>query len=272
MLTLTVELAGGLGNQLFQLAGLIHISRRTKRIPYIQTVVNPSVHTHVNYFDTIFSKFRIMVSSRRPEWAVTETRLSYSGWASRFENYRNPTMLGYFQDWRYVDADFSSWLTFTDKTARYPGLKEGVFLHIRGGDYIGHLLHDVGLDMYYERAIELFPGKHFFLITNDLDYAQSKPFLRNIAYTVVQENELDTLYIMSQCGGGICANSTFSWWGAYLNPNRKIIMPDVWYNDPDMSTVGYYFPGVIKCPVLPPSVEVAEASFPLRDESEPHPT
>ena len=86
-------------------------------------------------------------------------------------------------------------------------------------------------------------------MTNDLKYALTKSFIQDIQYTVIDEPELETLYLMSQCAGGICANSSFSWWGAFLNPHRKIVMPDKWYPHSTLNTEGYYFPGVIKCPV-----------------------
>jgi len=70
--------------------------------------------------------------------------------------------------------------------------------------------------------------------------------LNSISYSFVFESEVDSLYLMSQCGaGGICANSSYSWWGAYLNPNRMIVMPSKWYTDSRYSD-GYYFNGVIK--------------------------
>jgi hypothetical protein len=157
-------------------------------------------------------------------------------------------MNGYFQDWRYVDPDFISRLRFPpDVLTRYP-VKDSVFLHIRGGDYVGHFLHDIHLDGYYERAIEHFPDTHFLVVTNDVAYAEARPFLNGLRYTLVDEPEIDTLYLMSQCKGGICANSSFSWWGAYLNPHRKIVMPDRWFVG-SWQGPGYYFPGVIKCQV-----------------------
>jgi len=247
---ITVHIMGGLGNQLFQLAALFHVARKTHRSPYIQSLANPSPHSSVSYFDTIFQGFRQLHSSLRPQSRVDETSLSYTNWAPLLFRALNPEMHGYFQDWRYVDQDFIQRLWFPrDVLTRYKNVHEGVFLHIRGGDYVGNVYHDIGLDGYYERAIALFPGAHFFLVTNDVNYALSRPFLKDVTFTLVMEPEIDTLYLMSQCAGGICANSSFSWWGAFLNPNRKIVMPDRWYRDAHHATEGYYFPGVIKCQV-----------------------
>ena len=52
---------------------------------------------------------------------------------------------------------------------------------------------------------------------------------------------------MSQCKGCICSNSTFSWWGAYLNPDRPIYMPSKWFAQTmsNTSNFNFYFPGVI---------------------------
>ena len=72
--------------------------------------------------------------------------------------------------------------------------------------------------------------------------------LKQVNYTFIKEDEITTLAMMANCiRGGICANSSFSWWGAFLNPNRTIVMPDKWFNDPNLRSDGYYFPGVIKC-------------------------
>lgn len=246
---LTVELAGGLGNQMFQLAALMSISKRTKHTPYIQSLANPSPHTSVSYFDTLFQSYKTLHSTIRPRTRMTEKDSLRLQWSNPIIG--SPIELrGYFQDWRYIDPEFILTLRFPqDMRTKYSGTETAIFLHIRGGDYVGNAYHDVGLDAYYTRAIALFPNAHFFLVTNDLKYALSKSFIQEIQYTVIDEPELETLYLMSQCAGGICANSSFSWWGAFLNPHRKIIMPDRWYPTSTMNTEGYYFPGVIKCPV-----------------------
>jgi glycosyl transferase family 25 len=247
--SITVHMMAGLGNQLFMLAALTHIARRTGRKPYLQTLVNPSTHSKTSYMDTIFATWKRIASSKVPERRISEPRLSYVCWEAQLSTMSNPEIHGYFQDWRYVDPDFISKLSLPDISSKYPGIRDGIFLHVRGGDYIGNPLHDVGLDTYYERAIGHFPDAHFFVMTNDIDYMKTRPYLRELKYTVVTESEIDTLSLMRQCAGGICANSSFSWWGAFLNPARKIVMPDRWFKDMNFSTVGYYFPGVIRCQV-----------------------
>ena len=248
-LSLTVDLAGGLGNQLFQLAALLHVARLTRRVPYIQTLANPSPHSKLSYFDTILRGFKSLHSNVKPTSKVLEPSMAYADWRGLLLWSPNPEMNGYFQDWRYVDAEFVSRLQFSpDVLTRYP-TRESIFLHIRGGDYVGHAVHDLHLDAYYQRAIAHFPDAHFLVVTNDVEYAVSRPWLADVKYTLVMESEIDTLYLMSQCAGGICANSSFSWWGAYLNPDRKIVMPDRWYTSSWYVQSGYYFPGVIKCQV-----------------------
>ena len=259
-LGLTVALVGGLGNQLFQLAALLHVARHTKRVPYIQTLANPSPHSSVSYFDTILGHFKHLHSALRPSSKVTEPSMAYADWRGLLRFKDNPEMDGYFQDWRYVDSDFVSSLRFSEGVlSRYPDIGEGVFLHIRGGDYVNHWLHGLDLDAYYTRAIAFFPGAHLYVMTNDAEYARSRPYLVDVPFTLVEESEIDSLFLMSKCAGGICANSSFSWWGAYLNPNRKIVMPDQWYTAAWYNLSGYYFPGVIICPVQAPSTEAEEA-------------
>ena len=247
---LTVNLMGGLGNQMFQLAALVHIARKSRHRPYIQSLANPSPHSDVSYFSTIFQSFAFMRSELKPTSRLHEPRLSYADWTDVVARHPNSELSGYFQDWRYVDPDFIPHLSFPPgMPQKYPTVSSSIFLHVRGGDYVGNADHDIGLDAYYARAIALFPDAHFFVFTDDVEYAKSRPFLKDISYTLITEPELESMYLMSLCAGGICANSSFSWWGAFLNPKRRIVMPDKWYGDPNLSNEGYYFPGVIKCQV-----------------------
>jgi len=105
----------------------------------------------------------------------------------------------------------------------------------------------VPLDEYYERAIRHMMTlgiTNFSVFTNDMVYCRERPFLTipGINYTIVEENEIDSLYLMTQCKAGIAANSTFSWWGAFLNRNRPICLPSKWFVNPAKNAVGLYFP------------------------------
>ena len=246
MLTIThMSVWGGLGNQLFKLAALEHISKKTGRTMYLTNLENKTPHSRISYMDTIFQNWKHLY---RPTFApsryvVSETTFLYQEWDVPVQHM---VIDGYMQDWQYVDRSFCDKLTFdTSCIARHPGIQDTVFLHIRGGDYVGHVMHDVGLDAYYAAAIAQFPPEtRFSIFTNDKTYAQTK-LPSNLSYSFIDENDIDSLFLMSKCAGGICANSSFSWWGAYLNPSRKLILPSKWYAMPGFETAGYYFPGVI---------------------------
>lgn len=245
---LAVELCGGLGNQLFQLAAAETIAIETKRTCGMVTRTSPkTVHSDTNYFDSVLSAWRDY--PQLPPNSVIADERSYVkiDWSATLPKEGSVCLRGYFQNWRYIPVDFPSRISLPFS----PPL-EGAFLHIRGGDYVNHWLHDVGLNRgYYARAIAQFPtGTHFYVCTNDTAYAMSLPFLKTIPHTIMVSDDSTTLSQMAACTlGGICANSSFSWWGAYLNPNRTIVMPDKWFTANTFSTEGYYFPGVRKCSV-----------------------
>jgi hypothetical protein len=153
-------------------------------------------------------------------------------------------MFGFFQDYKHIVPSFLEKLSLpSESLVRHPSIENTVFIHIRGGDYVGDNYYGLDLDEYYVKAIQHFPeDTKFSIFTNDLPYMKTKKFLQNISYQVIHENELDSMFLMSKCSGGICANSTFSWWGAFLNRNRKLILPSKWINSSIYYTEGFYFP------------------------------
>ena len=122
------------------------------------------------------------------------------------------------------------------KTA-HSRLKDSIFIHIRGGDYkdTQNAYLNVGLHTYYKSAVDYVVSrgvKHAYIFTNDRAYAGAFSALQSIPHTYVEPsvNEIECLYLMSRCAkGGIIGNSTFGWWGLYLNLDRPfLIMPDRW--------------------------------------------
>jgi len=245
---LAAELNGGLGNQMFQLAAAETIAAETELTFCIMNDTSPiTEHTDANYFDSVFSPWRDRPRLSETSVFIQEYSFDKVDWTTRIPMYMHVCLRGYFQNWRYIPADFRDRIRLPSS----PPLN-GAFLHIRGGDYVNHWLHDINLyHGYYERAVAEFPpDTHFYVFTNDIAYAKTAAFLSNIPHTFVESDELMSLAQMASCtAGGICANSSFSWWGAYLNPNRTIVMPSKWFNDTTLYTEGYYFPGVRKCSV-----------------------
>jgi hypothetical protein len=109
-----------------------------------------------------------------------------------------------------------------------------VSVHIRRGDYLNlenqEMFGNICTDAYYENAIRMvknqIPDAHFYLFSDDVPYVRKK-FSRE-EYTIVDINHgRDSFYdmwLMSNCKHNICANSTFSFWGARFNPNEDKIM------------------------------------------------
>ena len=115
-----------------------------------------------------------------------------------------------------------------------------VSLHIRRGDYVSldyvNKIHGVCALDYYKRAIEYITKRvnppHFFLFSDDIDWVVENLKMEH-PFTVVDINKgkgwLD-MNLMKQCKHNIIANSSFSWWGAWLNenPQKIIIAPEKW--------------------------------------------
>lgn len=108
-----------------------------------------------------------------------------------------------------------------------------VSVHIRRGDYENpgtkERFGGICTDEYYDSAINFFKSKnvdvHFYIFSNDIEYVEGK--FKSDEYTIIKhntgENSMLDMQLMSACKGNICANSTFSFWGARLNKNKDKI-------------------------------------------------
>lgn len=126
---------------------------------------------------------------------------------------------------------------------------ESVSMHIRRGDYIsnaGSQAHHGSLDMdYYKKALERIKEKHktieVFVFSDDLEWCKANLNISETLHFVdanQQQNRHLDLFLMSHCKHNIIANSSFSWWAAWLNRNehKTVIAPLKWFNDPSIKT------------------------------------
>lgn len=120
-------------------------------------------------------------------------------------------------------------------------MNNSVAIHIRRGDYIGDRVREVCSMSYYRNAIQYLTLRYndlfFFIFTNDIEFVKTNFFfLPN--YQIIDNYSLDTpdyydLFLMTQVNHLIISNSTFSWWGAWLNQNSEkiVIVPERYHLD-----------------------------------------
>ena len=177
-----------------------------------------------------------------------------------FFNIKPPVLLeGYWQSYKYFngyDTQIRSELMFRNppiaknlETAELIAKENSVSIHIRRGDYvtnqIANKVHGALGISYYKNAIQRIydevDSPHFFVFSDDLAWARNNLGL-SVSVTFVAHNtgksSFEDMRLMSLCKYNIIANSTFSWWGAWLNKNsgKIVIYPRNWFNDSGINT------------------------------------
>lgn len=142
----------------------------------------------------------------------------------------NVYLLGYFQSDKYFShckeevVDY-----FTKDWNREPIDK--VSIHVRRGDYVNIECHPVVTMEYLNEAIKIFTDKgytdnDFIIFTDDKNWCRE-----NLPFEIADGNELEDMELMSRCKHNIISNSSYSWWGAYLNRNKDktVVAPRLWF-------------------------------------------
>lgn len=158
---------------------------------------------------------------------------------------------GYWQSYKYYEDinkeivhafQFPVPTDYNKKVADEISLSNSVGLHIRRGDYLNHKDFKGICELdYYQRAINDLlrtPDRYkFFIFSNDIEWCikNIKPLVEDHPIVFVTENKgrnsFWDMYLMSLCKNLIIANSSFSWWAAYLNSVAKhIYVPQKWIN------------------------------------------
>ncbi|SDR81377.1 Glycosyl transferase family 11 [Polaribacter sp. KT25b] len=114
-------------------------------------------------------------------------------------------------------------------------------LHVRRGDFISdrktNSIHGTCGLHYYSEAIKLINKKysntHFYVFSDDLNWAKQSIKIENVTYIDHEVIPHEDMHLMSLCKHNITANSSFSWWGAWLNTNKDktVIAPKTWFTE-----------------------------------------
>jgi hypothetical protein len=233
-----VKLMGGLGNQLFQYAfgrvveecsgnktGYDVSWYKIKRVPPRPYLLDQfqMVVPSTNYQNT--RKFSEKLGEAIPSLHVDDTY--FSGYWQNSDLY-SPSLLEEFREKFHVKPSLYT-PAFLQLREQVQGCTS-VALHVRRGDYLMHPNHLVLPIRYYQNALSymhsLKKNVEVFIFSDDIEWCQDN-FMD--CHFVELENESLEFDLMRSCKHFIIANSTFSWWAAYLSLNAAIIGPKKWW-------------------------------------------
>jgi hypothetical protein len=241
MLKISNILQGGLGNYLFQIAaGYATALRHNKE--YIASLYGIQTgHRHISkYFDNILRNVKFS-ESPISNYAYNEPSFSFNV----IPNFEMDIMLkGYYQSDKYF-KDFKNEIknfygmrecdcNFLNE--KYGSFENSCSINFRRGDYLNlQDYHPVPNINFYKKSIaevsKTNKNLKYFISSDDIDWCKNNlNFIENSIFVDGNEDYQD-LYLISKCDHNIICNSTFGWWGAWLNdnPNKIVIAPKLWF-------------------------------------------
>ena len=249
---ITTNHRGGIGNAMFKLAASVSLAM-DNNVEYMFSTefIRPVDPNYETYYNNILRGFKFIKNLPPKYYIYTEPKFSYTDIS--YTKGTNLLLDGHFQSENYFINNKETIINLFKPTNEIkesiikdiPNIQEYISIHIRRGDYLNHPNHHPQQSLeYYKKAIDKFGvDRTYIIFSDDLEGVKDMfSFLPNKLFYTSGKDWLD-LYIMSLCEHNIICNSTFSWWGAYLNenPNKVIIAPKKWfglaYTQHDTSTL-----------------------------------
>ena len=219
---------GRLGNQMFKYAALRGIADKNNL-----SFVIPSKQSAGKVADEYQVIDSFNINAEISDFVNQET-ISEASFAFDEELFNNcpdnVNLNGGFQSYKYFEHiadEIREEFKFKKEYNVPPG--DYVAVHVRRGDYAKDPNHHPMLKAeYYEAAMEHFPGKRMVVVSDDFRWCIEQEVFHR-AQIFVGTSNLHDLYLMTKASGHIIANSTFSWWGAWLAESEKVIAPKNWF-------------------------------------------
>jgi hypothetical protein len=238
---ITSHLMGGLGNQMFQISKAVseglknNIKTQFLKRSYIPMEGNQptkyldNIFRNVNFVDSIPDTVKI----NEPKWSYTDLSVMY---------YTNTEFYGYFQSSKNfngfgnrIKEMFSPTKEFINKIKiLYPKIfnENSISIHVRRGDYLGvsEILPVIDKSYIDECLRQMGDYSNIFIFSNDKDWCKENLNYHN-SIVVEGLEDYEELWAISLCNHNIMSNSSFSWWGSYINnnKNKKIFVPTIWF-------------------------------------------
>ena len=266
---ITLSTMGGLGNQMFQIAALHSLCLSS---PYSYEVClrkhyGPNQGNHISsYKNSIFSKVPFGCTDHKNNLSdLSFLSHSPSLLNKVIEHHGSLSVDGYFQSPDYFSKHFDQILDLYKPTTeeinylnkKYDFNERSLCIGVRRGDFHHLPLHTLQSVDYYIEAIEALKDKFsfdpdsIFLTTDDPEWCREN--LGFLNFTLFDENEdYLKLHAVSLCPFLVGANSTFHWWGAFLNQNsnKAFIFPRTWINGGAEVSLDHLFSKFTNCLIL----------------------
>jgi Glycosyl transferase family 11. len=235
---------------------------RLNRFNLPLTIVKTDEYKHLlnkesrTIFSRIIKRLGLRIQPYFKDTHVIETEVLklLNGYKNKSSNYYVEGWLAdenYFNDYRkIVLKDFNADnILNNDNLSLMEEIRRtnSVAVHIRRGDYLTNNYFNNLPVLYYQKAIDLLSKKIcnplFYFFSNDIDWVKEEFSSLTNAIFVDKNSEIESVYttigdiedlmLMRSCHHQIIANSTFSWWGAWLNenPDKIVIAPQKWFAD-----------------------------------------
>jgi hypothetical protein len=235
------KIQGGLGNQMFQYAYGRHLSNKYNKKLYLD--INFYQYQSLRKFSLQdFDDIDISVDKIKVDYPIYRVDDDFNYKELPTPNDCGYYLNGYWQSEKYfkesehiIREEFKPNKNLFEKILETPGLDtKTVSMHIRRTDYVtSNGYHPVQTMNYYQNAIDLVGDYDtLYIFSDDINWCKENLKFKNMIF---RENtsDIEDLFLMSMCSNNIIANSSFSWWGAWLNihPEKKIIAPTNWFGE-----------------------------------------
>jgi len=263
-MSIIINVCGGIGNQMFQYAFGRHLAIRNQSQLFldISAINQPPEGMYYDHRYFLLDNFNIdwkiaeLNNLKKEDHYIYQLENKFCFDPYKLELKGNLFLKGYWQSPLYF-SDIKSIILkdfMLKKELEGPNREianiiiqsDSVSIHIRRGDYVKndlwHKTFGVCPIDYYKKAInkilEQIKSPVFFIFSDDIEWAkQNLNFIDFPTYFMSNNdpefNSHNDLALMSLCKHNIIANSTFSWWAAYLNenPHKVVIAPNRWFRD-----------------------------------------
>jgi len=260
---LVVRLSSGIGNQLFQYAFALYLKEKYQDIVYFERssykyriakrrcaidIISelPTIsdmRIYYNYKPRFYKLCKALFTINPFVRSINDTNLTYpkNNKLVYFDGFwQSDYFVGHLSDYKKSFKPLEAMPSLVKDYLEDIRCSDSISMHVRRGDFFSdEFRHKYGVcdADYYKKALDVLTEntetRKLFIFSDDLDWVKENLELPKENVVFIRNEEINPfwyIYLMSNCKDNILSNSSFSWWGAYLNenPQKKVVAPKQW--------------------------------------------